>query len=71
MSHKVRSKAQRQVEEFLRSLPFPWQIVNGGKHKHVILDGRMIGVIQSGGQSCRDGDNIIRRAEKYIRENTP
>ncbi len=44
----------------------PWSIENGGKHKHVWLDGHMIGVIQSGGQRARDGRNIIRLARKYL-----
>lgn len=63
-----RTKAHRQVEAYLRRQTLPWKIVSGSKHKHVILDGHRIGVIQQGGQSSRDGKDVIRAVEKYARD---
>lgn len=68
VSRERRSKEMRKLEEFLRSLGLPWSIEYGAKHRHVRLEGRLIGVISHGNERSRDCTDIIRSARKYLEQ---
>lgn len=66
MSRERRSKAMRQLEAYLRTLDLPWSIDYGAKHRHVRLDGHLIGVLSMGSERSRDSTDIVRSARRYI-----
>lgn len=67
MGKEVRSKGQRQIEKYLHECGLSWSIEHGSKHRHVIVAGRLAGVISNGTSRARDYDNIIRNVEKMRR----
>ena len=61
-------KVHREAVELLRSTGRPWELRHGKRHVHVILDGRMIGVLCSYSGKGRDTTMIRAAIRRHIRE---
>jgi hypothetical protein len=64
------SKVERELREYLSTLPWPWSIEPGTKHRRVVLAGKSIGVICTAHSKHheKDGKQIMSAVKRRIRE---
>lgn len=65
-----RSREQRrEIEAMLRASGVCWEIVQGGKHLKVLVEGRLVQTITTTGRStqCRSDRNALAAVRRAIR----
>jgi len=64
--HRKVNRAEKNVRAYLATLPWPWSIEQASKHKKVVLNGRMVGVLSNSRDNGQDGANVISAARRLV-----
>lgn len=62
-----------KLRQALEETGLPWEVVNGGIHFHVRLDGRLVGILPRGGGAAdpRALRNTIAQVRRAARQHHP
>lgn len=68
----MRMTASKDIEELLNSSGVPWHVKEGRRHLHVVVAGRLVGVLPKGHQSQWDTNgrghrNVVAQIRRAIR----
>ncbi len=58
---------EREIRDFIDGTGHSIEIVKGKNHKHVYIDGKMVGVICRNGGKRRDSKQIIAKIRQHLK----
>lgn len=62
---------EREIRDFLKASGRPFEITEGTNHKHVYVDGKMIGVLCRNGGKRRDTKQIMAKIRQHLKRTKP